>query len=111
MEEQNEQEPRQQQQQQQHPREQQKWQQQGRGRGLRSARAQVVQGTANLAQARAGWQAAPKDIFVYHTSNLTTTDDIKDVIKETANIDTLKVEKRSREHSYLAPFSPLLCLA
>ena len=31
-------------------------------------------------------------IFVYHTSNETTIDDIKDLLKETAKIDVVNVE-------------------
>ena len=53
---------------------------------------------------RKGFQSAPKDLFVYHTSHETTTDDISDWIKETAGIDTIEVEKRSPDHSYHGSF-------
>ena len=81
----------------------------GQGRGPRSAKAPVVRGSAVLggegaAGNRKGWQAAPKDLFVYHTSCDTESDDIKDVLKETADITVINVEKRSREYSYYGSF-------
>jgi hypothetical protein len=84
---------------------------QGR-RKLRSNGAKVVRGTAGVAaghpggggQARQGWRAAPRDIFVYHTHHSTTIDDIKDLVNETSKVEVLEVEKRSREGSYFGSF-------
>ena len=79
-------------------------------RQLRSNGVKVVRGTASVTgpqsggQARQGWRAAPRDIFVYHTHHSTTEDDIKDLVKETSGVEVLEVEKRSREGSYFGSF-------
>ena len=71
-----------------------------------------MRGTAGVAtaqhggavQARQGWKAAPRDIFVYHTHHSTTEDDIRDLVNETSKVEVLEVERRSREGSYFGSF-------
>ena len=79
----------------------------------RSAGAKVIRGTAGLAKAaaeggagivRQGWKSAPRDLFVYHTHNSTTEEDIKDLIGETSKVEVLQVERRSRDHAYFGSF-------
>ena len=81
-------------------------------RKLRSNGVKVVRGTAGVAvgqpggagQARQGWKAAPRDIFVYHTHHSTTEEDIRDLVSETSKVEVLEVEKRSREGAYFGSF-------
>ena len=41
---------------------------------------------------------------MYHTHHSTTTEDIKDLIKETSKVATLAIEKRSNPHAYHGSF-------
>ena len=84
------------------------WNDQSR-RNLRSNGVKVVRGTASVTgdqggQARQGWRAAPRDIFVYHTHHSTCEEDIKDLVMETSKVEVIEVEKRSREGSYFGSF-------
>ena len=67
-------------------------------------RGSALLGSDGSAGIRKGLQAAPKDLFVYHTSCDTEIDDIKYVLKETADITVINVEKSSREYSYYGSF-------
>ena len=82
-------------------------------RKYRSNGANVVRGTAGVAAAavpggaggvRQGWKSAPREIFVYHTHNSTTEQDIRDLIAETSKVEVLEIEQRSREGAYFGSF-------
>ena len=62
--------------------------------------------SASLASNREGWAAAcpPTNIFVYHTSKTTTTEDVRDAAKHFGGLDVKEVEKRSNEHALFGSF-------
>ena len=75
----------------------------------RKRRPKVIRGTApvsnsNAPNMRVGWTPAPRDIFVYHTNHLTTTEDISDLMIDQSKVTPMNVEKRSKEYAYFGSF-------
>lgn len=71
--------------------------------------AKVIRGTAHVSKSnapsiRVGWTPAPRDIFVYHTNHLTTTEDISDLMIDQSKVTPMNVEKRSKEYAYFGSF-------
>ena len=73
-------------------------------------RPKVIRGTsasickANPTNVRIGWTPAPRDIFVYHTNHMTTTNDISDLMIAQSKVTPMNVEKRSKEFAYFGSF-------